>query len=72
VPKNFNANQPTHSTQLDAKTKTYHMVLRSEGLDEQNNALVKMVLDLEYWNIVLDGRLPIAILNKYHITWQFG
>jgi len=48
------------------------MVLRAEGLDEQNNALVKMVLDLEYWNIVLDGRLPIAILNKYHITWQFG
>jgi hypothetical protein len=49
------------------------MVLRAEGLDEQNNALVKMALGLEYWNIVLDGRLPIAILNKYHhITWQFG
>jgi hypothetical protein len=47
------------------------MVLKTEGLDEQNNALVKTVLGLEYLNIALDGRPAIAILDEYHVTWQF-
>jgi len=54
-----------------SKEETYRMVLKTEGLDKQEDAFIKTSLSHDDSHIMLDMRSVVSVADEYDVTWQF-